>query len=117
MKDLNKHIKLVGLLYKILGWIFIIVGILVSIVGAIALLNQDSLNIASIATGLAIMIPIFGFGIFHILVGKAFQAHKSWATIAVWILAVLNLGNVPLGTALGIYSIIVLINNNNNHDL
>ena len=44
---------------------------------------------------------ICGFGLIKL---------KSWARVLTLVLAVLNLPNVPLGTALGIYSFWVLLN-------
>jgi hypothetical protein len=44
---------------------------------------------------------ICGFGLIKL---------KSWARVLALVLAVLNLPNVPLGTALGIYSFWVLLN-------
>jgi Flp pilus assembly protein TadB len=50
------------------------------------------------------------WGIVHIVAGWAVMKYRSWARIAVILLAVLDLTNFPLGTGLGVYGLWTMLN-------
>ena len=113
-KDMQKHVRLVSIILMVLGGVYLLAAVFAGIVGLMATKNQaQSIDVAllpTLLTGGTILLPLVLVGGLHIVTAKAFRAGKGWARIAMWILAVLNLGNVPLGTGLGIYAIWVLIN-------
>lgn len=53
-------------------------------------------------------VPVALAALAYIVGGAAFAAGRQWPRPVMWVLSVLALGSVPLGTALGIYSIWVL---------
>jgi hypothetical protein len=108
---MHKHITVVGALHIAWSvfWIFFGFVVFVAVVGG-GLISQDEEAIA--ITGLV------GSTIFSLLVvlsipgiigGIGLLKRRHWARILILILSCINLLNIPFGTALGIYSIWVLI--------
>ena len=113
MADMEKHKRIINTLLFVMGGIYLIGAAVVAGIGMLATKNQLQAdpNVALLPlaiTGALIVIPLVLFGLFHIYTGRAFRQDVPWARIALWILAILNLGNVPLGTAFGAYAIWVL---------
>lgn len=96
-----------------MGIIYLLVTAFVGILGLMAAKNQaqtgDVAVLPAVLTGVTFLLPLGLIGIMHILTGFAFRAGKGWARIITWILAIINLGNVPVGTAIGAYTIWVLV--------
>lgn len=104
---------------KIIGWFYIVMGVLGLIMAALVLLitfgsgliSGDETAIlvktiiATVCGGFLVLVSAPG-----ILAGIGLLKYKSWARILALILAVLNLGNFPLGTILGVYALWVLLN-------
>jgi hypothetical protein len=55
-----------------------------------------------------ILISAAAYIILHIIAGIGILKHKNWARIILIILAILNIPNVPIGTGLGTWFLIVL---------
>ncbi len=112
-KDMQKHIRTVSLIFIVVGCLYLLAVGCIGAFGLLATGNQaqtgDLALVPTVLTGAAVVLPLGLIGIFHILTGKALRAGRSWARIATWILAVVNLGNVPIGTAIGAYAIWVLV--------
>ena len=100
---------------KIVGWLWIVNGmlsILMTIIG-LTIINwpgtinspQDSL-LASTGT-LCFFLPGI---IAYIVAGYGLLKYKGWARILAIILAILNLILFPIGTALGIYTLVIMFN-------
>ncbi len=58
--------------------------------------------------GISIGSFLFILGVPKIIGGLALMKHQEWARILVIILSCLSMLNIPLGTALGIYSLVYL---------
>jgi hypothetical protein len=63
---------------------------------------------------LSILIPVIVFFIFLLCIltiigGIGLFVHKNWARILIMILSAIDLFNIPVGTAVGIYSFWVLV--------
>ncbi len=113
MADMEKHKRIINTLLMIMGVIYLVGAAVLTGIGMMATKNQLQAdpNVALLPaalTGAVFLIPLVLFGLFHIFTGRAFRRDETWARIALWILAILNLGNVPLGTAFGGYAIWVL---------
>ncbi|HEB69310.1 MAG TPA: hypothetical protein ENI88_06790 [Desulfobulbus sp.] len=117
-QNIDKHIATVSLIFIVLGIIYLLATAGLGIVGMIAARHHgQTVEIAllpAVLTGLIILLPLGLFGTLHILAGRAFRKGKAWARICIWILAAINLGNVPIGTATGIYAIWVLVKTRDN---
>lgn len=104
---------------KVIGWLYIIMSAL-NLLGAACLstmifggglISQDPTAMAVtgivslICGGFLLLLAIPG-----LIVGVGLLKFKEWARILGIVLSVINLLNFPLGTALGIYALIILLN-------
>ncbi len=108
---MEKHINVVAALRIGFGILGIIVGVLGFIV--LQLIGDISGDrdadfvlslIANIALGFFIVLSVPG-----IIAGIGLLKHKEWARILTLILSVIDLINFPFGTAIGVYSIWALV--------
>lgn len=113
------HVKVLGVLYIALSaigvafalFLMLAVGTASSIVG----LNAEprdaavALPIIGIA-GTALVGFLLALSVPGLIVGVGLVKLKPWARIAAMVLAIIQLINIPFGTALGIYALWVLFN-------
>ncbi len=107
---MTKHIE-------ILGWIYIIFGILGLLVGIVfflffaglAMLPDDPSGTSALLIIGWVIAGLFVFSsIPEIIGGIGLLKRQNWARILVIILGVLSLIEIPIGTAIGIYTLWVL---------
>lgn len=108
---MQKHITILAVLHIVNSGLALMAAVVVflAVVGG-GLLSGDATAIgitAIVGTVVAIFMLILGAP--GLIGGIALLNKKSWAWILVFILGCLNLLNFPLGTALGIYTIWVLV--------
>ena len=103
---MNTHVKVVGWL-----WIFNgLLSILMAIIGLVIInLNVPDAGDSLLASAGAVCFFVPGV-IAYILAGYGLLNYKSWARILAIILAILNLILFPIGTAIGIYTLIIMFN-------
>lgn len=103
---------------KVLGWLYIIFGIIglfsaacigVLMIGG-GLISGDEIAIRA-TTIISIIVGLFLLLISApgIIAGWGLLQYRSWARVLTIILGILNLPGVPIGTILGIYTLIVLL--------
>ncbi|SYZ72333.1 conserved membrane hypothetical protein [Candidatus Zixiibacteriota bacterium] len=109
---MEKHLKILGVLFVIRGVLSILGGMaLILILGSISLLVHNLQAAAIITTVGAVLGAIFMVtGIPEIAAGWGLLIRKRWGRILGIIMGILNIFDVPLGTALGVYSLWVLFN-------
>ncbi len=113
---MEKHVRYVSTAFVALGTLYLLaVPILASIGYLLMKKNIQSMDVeisitSVVITGAALLLPMGMLGILHIVAGRAFRVQKDWARVFLWILAIVNLGNVPIGTVIGAYGVWVLIN-------
>jgi hypothetical protein len=118
-KDLE-HLKLVSIFHYIVGalacccgllWVIYVVSGVILIVAAGSMAGDDRMG-ASIGGVVAIIVGAFLFvlfetyGILCIIAGKKYATHDGYRFC--FVLAVITCLNFPLGTALGVFAIVVL---------
>lgn len=110
MKD---HVKVIGILWIVFGafWLCLATFTLLVFLGVAMIpdvedISPSILRLIGIVGGsfLAVM------GLTKIVGGLGLIAHREWGRILVLVLGFLALLNVPFGTALGVYTLIVLFN-------
>lgn len=110
---MSKHIRIVSIILVILGAIYLLAAGFLGIFGLLALNNQhetiDAAWLPTVFTGGLILLPFTAIGVVHIATAKAFRQGKKWSRVALWILSIVNLGSIPIGTVFGGYAIWVLI--------
>lgn len=105
---------------KILGWLYIIFGI-------IGLLSAGCLGIILVGSGFisqdeiamrVLVITTIVIGLFTLLIsvpgivaGWGLLGYRPWARILTIVLGILNLLGFPIGTILGVYTLVVLFDN------
>src|SRR5512140_3254831 len=110
-----KHLQLLGVLYFIWGGVFVLLGIsfLALALGTAALVPAAETG-GRFAAGLAAttFASLAGvtiiWGLVHGWDGVALRRHREWGRAVAMVLAILNLIVIPFGTALGIYALWVL---------
>lgn len=115
-RNMEKHIRIVGGIFIAFGIFYLLATLFIGVIGLLAWINEAQTTavpfLPTSLTGIVILLPFTLLGILHLFTGRAFRAGRGWARFALWILAIINLGNIPLGTAIGAYAIWVLIRTN-----
>ena len=111
---MDKHIQLIGIFWIVLGSISFLAGLIVfgilfgtSFFPGLGNEAPAILRIVGSSVGLFLWI----LSVPKIICGIGLLKRYEWARILTLIIAFLSLFNIPLGTALGIYSFIILLNN------
>jgi hypothetical protein len=109
---MKKHIELIGILHIVYHSIGLIIALIVMLVIAGGgLVSRDEIAIAvTLAVAMSISSMIIIFSIPGIIGGIGLLKMRPWARILILIMGFLALLEIPLGTALGIYTIWALMN-------
>lgn len=109
---LERHLHTLGILWMIAGGLFLIPAIVLFILGSAAGMVMHGNELAA-ALGPVVLYFIASTFLLlaagGILVGRGLVDRRSWARTTALILGVLALFHPPLGTALGIYTLWVLL--------
>jgi len=110
---LEQHLRTLGILWVVAGAIFIIPGfVLMTISGIVRMAIPATEQLGRFVAPL--VLSIIGTSLFvvaagGILVGWGLMKHQPWARIAAIVLGIVSLLHPPFGTALGIYTLWVLL--------
>jgi len=118
---MRDHIKILGILHIVFGSLGVVGAVVVlAIFGGIAGFVGASADTADAdrATGMAVLggiglvvfVIILVLSVPSLLAGIGLLKYKPWARMLTIVLSALDLVHVPLGTALGIYGLWVLLN-------
>jgi hypothetical protein len=114
------HVDFVGVLFIVWGLLTTLVGVstLALGVGAVALITSASRGggggqfaaglTAAAFTALAIIAILWGSA--HVVVGVPLRRHRPWSRLIALMLGSVDLLLLPYGTALGVYTLYVLLN-------
>jgi len=116
---MRTHVKVLGVVYLAVGacmlllalFLALTMGSVTGIVGATA--EPQDAAIAIPILGIAGMALVVMFGVFSLpslITGYGLLYFKSWARIVGIVLSAVSLINFPLGTAVGVYGLWVLLN-------
>ena len=116
---MDKHVDILGLLYVVWGGLFLLAGAigLALMLGAVALLQYAAAGeVSGLAAGLTaamfgtLAVIALAWGGIHASAGMALRQHRSWGRTVALVFGVVDLALLPFGTALGIYALWVLLN-------
>jgi hypothetical protein len=109
---MEKHITTVAALHIGLSILGIIIGAFIFIfLTAIGFVSRDEEALAILAAiGTIVGIFLFVLSVPGIIGGIGLLKRKEWARILILVVSAIDLINIPIGTALGVYSIWVLVN-------
>jgi uncharacterized membrane protein (DUF2068 family) len=114
---MDQHIKIIAVLFIILGVISIVVAIGFFVLGAgvaATILSQDQSPDGQLGaawgggciTFIAALIALLSIP--SIIAGWGLMKRKSWARGLTIVLAVLSLPSFPIGTAIGVYALVIM---------
>jgi len=106
-----KHIQLLAALQIGLSILGIFIGLLIlGVFFSAGILSHDeeAIFILTILSGFIVLL-FFVTGILGIIGGIGLFKYQNWARILILIISAIDLLNFPIGTALAIYSFIVLV--------
>ncbi len=110
MKD---HIKVIGILWVIFGAFSLCLALFAFLFffGVAQIPNVDDVGPGVLRViGLVVSSFLALIGVPKIIGGLGLIQHKEWARILMLVISFISLANVPFGTALGVYSMIILFN-------
>lgn len=118
---MDQHVKILGILHIVMGALGVLAALAcLAIFGGLAGVaqiaghandNPDALVAVPILGALAVILTgvVFVMSLPGLIAGYGLLKLRSWARILTIILSGLNLFNFPLGTALGVYGLWVLL--------
>jgi|ERR1041385_7012774 hypothetical protein len=105
----EEHNKTLAALYFIYSGIhgLTLVGLLLLVlVLKFATAAAEVFSTATLALGSVVFVILFlAVGLLPLLVGYGFRKHAAWVKPLATIVAIISLVNIPIGTALGVYTI------------
>jgi hypothetical protein len=112
---MERHVDLAGVLFVVWGALTMLVGVstLALGIGAITLMASASHGgvaaglTAAVFTTLAVLALLWGLA--HVLVGLPLRQRRHWSRLAALMLGTVDLLLLPYGTALGSYTLWVLL--------
>jgi hypothetical protein len=109
---MEQHIRIVAVLYIIFGILGLALALLVLVAGVGAgLFSADrDAAIAGGACGTIAAVFIAILSLPNLIAGIGLKNRRQWARVLTIILSVLNLFQFPIGTALGVYALWALLN-------
>ena len=104
---MQQHITILGWLYVVLGALGLLAGVFVLLVlGGAGLISGDA-QAAAVMSGIGLFVAVL-VGVLSvpgIIAGWGLLKRKSWSRLLAIIIGALNILNFPIGTALGVYTI------------
>jgi hypothetical protein len=110
---MQDHVKIIGILWVVFGC-FSLIGamVLFLILFGVSFFPHIEVEAATVlrivGIALASFLALFGFP--KIIGGIGLLKGHEWARILILVVSFLSLLNIPFGTALGVYSIVILLN-------
>lgn len=110
-QQLHLHVTILGWLFIVGNALFLVMGVfLFFLLAGIGIATGDSEAAAILGvTGTALGLLLAVLGVPGIVAGYGLLVRKSWGRILAIVVGVLGLINFPIGTAIGIYALFVLL--------
>jgi len=113
---LERHLRIVGILWIIVGALFLVPATTLMLIGSVIHITVPGTEEIGRLVGPLILFisggTLFVLAAGGILVGRGLLKRESWARTVALVLAILALFHPPFGTALGIYTLWVLLSDN-----
>jgi len=110
--NMEEHVKILGILYIAFSVLGLLAAVIVffAVTGGGLISGDDTAILATSIVGTAVAGLLVLLSAPGIIGGIGLMKKQPWARILVLVLGVINLINIPFGTALGIYTIWALTN-------
>jgi hypothetical protein len=109
---MDTHVKVLGVLYIILGVILAICGVaLLAIIGGAGAVSgaREAMLVTGIV-GTVLCGVLLVLSLPNLLAGYGLLKRREWARILAIVLGIIHLVGFPVGTAIGVYTLYVLFN-------
>lgn len=100
-KELS-YLNKAGRLLRLIGWLYLIVAISIAAGIIIPIINSGQIP-EEFGVMILFICLIFAFSFLNLFVGSSIKQDKKWAKVTGYVIAVLSLLSVPIGTLLGIF--------------
>jgi hypothetical protein len=111
----ERHVHLLGILASLWGALWLLIGASVLLLAIAALVQvADSAGVAAgLTAGLFLLVAVFAliWGGAHLWAAILLRKRKPFGRVLMLGLAVVNLLILPIGTALGVYALWILLTN------
>ncbi len=118
-KQIEQHVPILGTLHLLGGALFAVLGLFVFLflsgIG-LAVDDPDALSILTVV-GVSVGVLLVVLGVPGIVAGYGLLSRRSWARGLAIAVGILNLFNIPVGTAIGIYTLFVLLQTDDQGEL
>jgi len=112
------HVRVLGILHIVLGALgilgaIVVLGVFGGIAGIVGVSGDADAHTAVPILGIvagAISVLVLVLSLPGVIAGIGLLQYREWARIVTIVLSALDLLNVPFGTALGVYGLWVLLN-------
>jgi hypothetical protein len=112
-RQLEQHVPVLGWIYIISSAFFLVLGLflflLLSGIGLFAASGDPDAPFILAMIGIFVGGLMVVMGLPGILAGWGLLKRKNWARVLALIVGVINIFNVPIGTAIGVYTLYVLL--------
>lgn len=112
-KQIEQHIPILGMLHLVGGAFFLVIGafifLLLTGIGAAVAIDDPMAPRVLTIVGFSVGTLLVIFGLPGIAAGYGLLRRRSWARGLAVAVGILNLFNVPIGTVIGIYTLVVLL--------
>jgi hypothetical protein len=110
-RQLQLHVTILGWLYIVGNAIFLLIGAFVfMLLAGIGVASGDSQAMAILSiVGTVVGALLAVLAIPGLVAGYGLLARKAWGRVLAIVVGILGLINFPVGTAIGIYAILVLL--------
>lgn len=110
--NMEEHVKILGILYIAFSVLGLLAAVIVffAVTGGGLISGDDTAILVTSIVGTAVAGLLVLLSAPGIIGGMGLMKKQPWARILVLVLGVINLINIPFGTALGIYTIWTLTN-------
>lgn len=108
----QNHITLLGVLHIARGAFVLLVGVLLfAVLTGIGAISEDSTALGVLGfIGTGLMLLLTALAIPSVLAGIGVLLRREWGRILALVVGILSLIDIPIGTAIGVYSIWLLMN-------
>ena len=110
-RELQLHVSILGWLYIAANALFLLFAAiaigLVPFIGTFAEEPETTVLVSVLGTAFGLLMIILGLP--GIVAGYGLLKRKPWARVLTLVLGVLGLVNFPVGTAIGVYTLLVLL--------
>jgi hypothetical protein len=107
----QNHITLLGILHITRGVLILLIGLIIfAILAGAGALSEDETAIGVLGIiGMVVLFIMFVLAVPSIIAGIGVLLKREWGRITALVVGILSLVDVPFGTALGVYSIWLLL--------